>query len=107
MYAIIETGGSQHRISPGDTIKVQKLVPVSATDKEIDLSNILMISNDDNVLIGNPFVKNASVKAEILGNEKSPKVIVYKQKPRKNHRKLNGHRQNYTLLKIKDIIFGG
>ena len=105
MYALIENGGQQHRVSPGDTIKVQKMV--SGEKKEISLGRVLMISKDDKVYFGKPFIENAVVKAEIEGDVKSSKVIVYKQKPRKGYRKLNGHRQNYTVLKIKDIIVGG
>jgi large subunit ribosomal protein L21 len=104
MYAVIETGGQQHRVAPGDTVKVQK---IGSSEKEISIDKVLLVSKDDKVEIGNPFVKNAVVKAEIQGEGRDPKVIVYKQKPRKGHRKLNGHRQGYTVLKIKDIVFGG
>ncbi len=105
MYAIIEAGGQQFKVSPGDTIKVQKLSHEGGN--EISLDKVLMVSKDDKVQVGKPFIKNASVKAEIKGDGKSAKVLVYKQKPRKGYRKLNGHRQNYTVLAIKDIVFGG
>jgi large subunit ribosomal protein L21 len=104
MYAVIESGGQQFRVSPGDTIKVQKL---SASEKEISLEKVLVVSGEDSVQVGKPYVDNASVKAEIVGDVKSRKVLVYKQKPRKGYRKLNGHRQSFTVLKIKDIVFGG
>jgi large subunit ribosomal protein L21 len=104
MYAVIETGGQQHRVSPGDTLKVQK---IAGAAKEISIDKVLLVSKDDKIEIGSPFVKNAVVKAEIQGEGRYPKVIVYKQKPRKGYRKLNGHRQDYTVLKIKDIVFGG
>jgi large subunit ribosomal protein L21 len=105
MYAVIETGGQQHRVTPGDVIKVQKIT--GGVSQEVSLEKVLMVSKDDTVHVGKPYVENAAVKAEIQGDEKSNKVIVYKQKPRKGYRKLNGHRQNYTVLKIKDIVFGG
>lgn len=105
MYAIIEAGGQQHRVSPGEKIKVQKLVYGSS--KEINLDKVLMVSKDDRISFGSPFVENAAVTAEIMGDEKSTKVLVYKKKPRKGYKKLNGHRQNYTVLRIKDIVFGG
>jgi large subunit ribosomal protein L21 len=57
--------------------------------------------------VGRPFVENALVKAEIQGNEKGTKDLIFKKKPRKGHKKLRGHRQNYTVLKITDIVFGG
>ncbi len=104
MYAVIETGGQQHRVVPGETVKVQK---IEGTETEISLDKVLLISKGDNVEVGAPFVKNAVVKAEVVGHSRYPKVIVYKQRPRKGHRKLNGHRQDYTILKIKDIVFGG
>ncbi|MEJ2695758.1 MAG: 50S ribosomal protein L21 [Candidatus Sulfobium sp.] len=104
MYAVIESGGQQFRVSPGDTIKVQK---VPASEKDVNIEKVLVVWKDDNLQIGKPYVENASVKAEIVGDVKSRKVLVYKKKPRKGYRKLNGHRQNFTLLKIKDIVFGG
>jgi len=104
MYAVIETGGQQHRVAPGETLKVQK---IEGTATEISIDKVLLIAKDDGVQVGSPFVKNAAVKAEVVGHGRHPKVIVYKQKPRKGYRKLNGHRQDYTILKIKDIVFGG
>ena len=105
MYAVIETGRQQHRVTPGETIKVQRLASESGT--EISIDKVLVVSKDDHVHVGKPYIENAAVKAEVLGERKDAKVIVYKQKPRKGYRKLNGHRQTYTLLKIKDIVIGG
>lgn len=105
MYAVIEAGGQQHKVSPGDIIKVQKIVVRS--ENEINLDKVLLVSKDEKIFLGGPFVKNVSVKAEIQGTERSSKLLVYKQKPRKGYRKLRGHRQDYTVLKIKDIVFGG
>jgi large subunit ribosomal protein L21 len=105
MYAVIETGGQQHRVAPGDVIKVQKIA--GEASHEVSLDRVLMVSKADAVHVGKPYIENAAVKAEIQGDVRADKVIVYKQKPRKGYRKLNGHRQNYTVLKIKDIVFGG
>jgi large subunit ribosomal protein L21 len=105
MYAIISAGGQQHRVSPGDILKVQGFVTNS--EKELNFDKILLVSKNKKIIIGNPFIKNASVKAKILGTEKSSKIYVFKQKPRKGFRKLNGHRQNYTVVKIKNIDVGG
>lgn len=105
MYAVIEAGGQQHRVSKGDVIKVHKIVP--GNKKEIDIDKVLLISKDGNIFLGNPFIENALVKAEIQGTEKSSKILVFKQKTRKGYRKLRGHRQDYTVLKIKDVVFGG
>jgi large subunit ribosomal protein L21 len=105
MYAVIENGGHQHKVSPGDTIRVQRIE--NDNEKEISLDKVLFVSRDENVFVGRPFVGNALVKAEIQGNEKAAKDLIFKKKPRKGHKKLRGHRQNYTVLKITDIVFGG
>ncbi len=105
MYAVIENGGHQHKVFPGDMIKVQKIEADNGT--EISLDKVLLILKDENVSVGNPFVKNAIVKAEIQGIEKAAKALIFKKKPRKGHKKLRGHRQNYTVLKIIDIVSGG
>lgn len=105
MYAVIENGGQQHRVAPGDVIKVH--LTGSESGSEINLDKVLMVSKDDGTVIGKPYVSGASVKAEVQGDMRDRKVIVYKQKPRKGYRKLNGHRQGYTVLKIKDIVIGG
>ena len=105
MYAIIENGGHQYKVSPGETIKVQKIE--AGNVKEISLDKVLLVSKDENVSVGKPFVMNALVKAEIQGDEKGEKALIFKKKPRKGHKKLRGHRQNYTALKITDIVIGG
>ena len=105
MYAIIESGGHQHKVSPGETIRVQKIE--AENGKEISLDRVLLVSKEENISVGEPFVKNALVKAEIQGDEKGEKALIFKKKPRKGHKKLRGHRQNYTVLKITDIVIGG
>lgn len=105
MYAVIDVGGQQQKISQGDTIKVQKVV--RDDQKEIALDNVLLVSRDDTIIVGQPYVENVSVKAEVLKTDKASKILVFKQKPRKGHRKLRGHRQAYTLVRITDIVFGG
>jgi len=105
MYAVIENSGHQHKVSPGDTIRVQKIE--NGNEKEISLDKVIFVSSGENVSVGRPFVENELVKAEIQGNEKGTKDLIFKKKPRKGHKKLRGHRQNYTVLKITDIVFGG
>jgi large subunit ribosomal protein L21 len=104
MYAIIDTEGFQHRVSPGDTIKMQLL---ASDEKSVTFSKVLLVAKDDGTIIGNPYVANASVKAEVVGNNKDKKVIVFKKKPRKGYKKTVGHRQQYSLVKIQDIVVGG
>ena len=104
MYAIIETGGKQYRVSPGETIKVEKL-PVE-TNTDITLDEVIMVNKDDKAIYGSPYVSGAKVLASVEDTRKGRKVSVFKQKPRKVYRKLTGHRQPYSLLKIKEIVLG-
>jgi large subunit ribosomal protein L21 len=105
MYAIIENGGKQYKVSAGDTIKVEKLSVDSGAD--IALDKVLMVRKDDKSVYGSPYVSGAKVIASVEGVGKARKAIVHKQRPRKVYRKTNGHRQLYTSLKIKEIVFGG
>ena len=104
MYAIIEAGGKQYKVSSGDKLKVDLL---QSTSGDITIDKVLTIVDGEKSVIGTPYIKGATVKAEILGSEKAKKVIVYKQRPRKGYRRLRGHRQPFTVLKIKEIGFGG
>jgi large subunit ribosomal protein L21 len=105
MYAIIENGGKQYKVSPGDTIKVEKLPDDTGADVAID--KVLMVQNEEQSVFGSPYVSGAKVIASVEGVGKTRKVIVHKQRPRKVYRKTNGHRQLFTSLKIKEIVFGG
>ena len=104
MYAIIETGGKQYKVSSGDTIKVDKMA--EAAGSVVTLNKVLAVI-DKKSKLGKPYVKGAEVKAEIIGAVKGDKVLVHKQRPRKVYRKTNGHRQQYTALKINEILIGG
>jgi len=105
MYAIIETGGKQYKVSPGDTVKVEKLPFGNNTD--ITLDKVIMVSKDDKAVFGSPYVSGAKVLASVEETGKDRKVFVFKKRPRKNYRRLRGHRQNYSALKIKEILLGG
>lgn len=106
MYAIIEKGGHQYRVAPGDTLRVQKLEADNG-GHEVSLDRVLLLATEEGTLIGTPFVRGAMVKAEVLRDEKGDKVMIFKKKPRKGHKKLRGHRQLHTVLKITDIVQGG
>ncbi len=101
MYAIIETGGKQLRVSEGDTLKIERLNNI--TEDTVTFDNILMISDGDNTSYGNPFLASAKVTADVVGAGKAKKVLVFKQKLRKGYRKLRGHRQQFTSVKINKI----
>ncbi len=99
MYAIFEIGGKQYRVSEGDVIKIEKI----NDEKTVSFDNVLMVSDGDNISYGSPYIESAKVTADILGTEKAKKVLVFKQKTRKNYRNLRGHRQQYTSVKINKI----
>lgn len=100
MYAVIQTGGKQYRVTPGETLRVEKL----AGDKgaSIKFDKVLMVGGES-VRVGKPLVDGATVNAEILAQGRSKKIIVFKMKRRKNYRRKNGHRQPFTELRITGI----
>lgn len=100
MYAVIKTGGKQYRVSEGDRIRVEKLP--GAVGDNVDLPEVLMLGGDK-VSIGTPLVAGAKVAAEIVGQGRGKKVIVFKIKRRKSYRRKAGHRQPYTELKVTGI----
>lgn len=100
MYAIIETGGKQYRVSEGDTIKIEKI----ENKEKVTFENVLMVSDGENVTYGTPIIAAAKVNADVVGNAKQKKVLIFKQKMRKDHRKLRGHRQLLTTVKITSIV---
>ncbi len=102
MYAVIETGGKQYRVQEGDVIFVEKID--TEEGQTVDLSKVLLISNDGEVKIGKPYVDGAKVEAKVLEHGKGRKVIVFKYKPKKNYKKKQGHRQPYTKLQIEKIV---
>ena len=101
MYAIIETGGKQYKVSEGDVIRVEKLK--AAAESKYVFDNVLAVGNGDDFKIGAPKVDGASVEASVIGDGKAKKVIVYKYKPKKTFHKKKGHRQPFTELKIEKI----
>ena len=101
MYAVIKTGGKQYRVEQGATIRVEKLE--GEKGKALEIADVLLVADGDNVKVGTPLVTGAKVTAEIVGQEKGEKLIVFKFRRRKQYRRKNGHRQSYTALKITGI----
>ncbi|MEO1336772.1 MAG: 50S ribosomal protein L21 [Myxococcota bacterium] len=103
-YAVIESGGKQHRVTEGDLIKVEKI------DGEVGASHtydrVLMVGGDGETKIGQPTIQGAAVQAEIVRQGRDRKVLVFKMKRRKNYRRMYGHRQPFTHLRIKSIQLG-
>jgi len=101
MYAVIKTGGKQYKVASGDVIMVEKLDGEAGA--KLTLAEVLMIGDGANITVGSPTVKGASVAAEVVGQEKADKVIIFKKNRRHNYRRKNGHRQKLTALKITGI----
>jgi large subunit ribosomal protein L21 len=100
MYAIIATGGKQYKVSEGDIITIEKL-GVEAGEK-VTFDQVLVVGGDD-LKVGDPTVAGATVEASVVENGKAKKVIVYKYKRKTGYHKKNGHRQQYTAVKIEKI----
>lgn len=101
MYAIIRSGGKQYRAEVGATIDVDRLP--NAVGDAIEISDVLLVVNDGDTMIGQPRVEGASVAATVVEQFRGKKIIVYKYRQRTNYRRKQGHRQYYTRLRIDDI----
>ena len=101
MYAVIKTGAKQHKVTEGDVLSVEKLA--GNKGDEVIFNEVLMVSDDKEIMIGKPFVKGAKVVGQIVAQKKGPKLIVYHMKRRKGFHKKTGHRQNLTSMKITKI----
>lgn len=101
MYAIIETGGKQYKVSEGDVVFIEKLDVEEGA--EVTFDKVLMAGEGDAVKVGTPVVEGATVTAKAVKNGKAKKVVVFKMKRKKNERKKKGHRQPYTKIEITAI----
>jgi large subunit ribosomal protein L21 len=101
MYAVIETGGKQYRVTAGDTLEVERLT--SEAGQTFTFDRVLLTSNDGKVALGAPTVKDATVTADIVEHKRGPKTIAFKMKRRKGYHRTVGHRQELTVVKINEI----
>ena len=101
MYAVIETGGKQYRVSPGQTVEVE-LLPAEP-GSEVALERVLLVSTDDKTLVGSPTVAGARVMTTVVREGRGDKIIVFKYKPKKRYRRKTGHRQALTRVAITGI----
>ncbi len=101
MYAVIKTGGKQYKVSTGGKLKVETL-PVEVGG-EVEITDVLMVADGDDIKVGSPMVAGASVKATVLSHGRGIKVLIFKMRRRKHYRKTQGHRQNYTEIRIDGI----
>ena len=102
MYAVLETGGKQYRVSVGSNLKVERLK--CSVGETVDFDRILLLSADESVKAGDPLIKGASVKAQVVGHGRAKKIEIFKMKRRKKYRRKQGHRQGFTELRITDIV---
>jgi len=102
MYAVFKTGGQQYKVSKGDILRVEKLV--AEQGKSIDFEQVMMTADGDKVTVGAPFIKNSKVVAEVVNHGRGKKITIIKFKRRKQYRRKMGHRQDYTEIKITDIL---
>ena len=104
MYAVIKSGGKQHKVSEGEEILLEKL---SLDEGEvIEFSEVLAVNKNGNLNVGKPLLEGAVVKGKVINHLKTKKISVIKMKRRKDYRKKQGHRQNLTKLKIESISYG-
>ncbi len=101
MYAIIETGGKQYKVAPGDVIRVEKLE--AEVGSEVALDRVLFVDNDGDVKVGTPVVAGAKAVAKVVSHGKGKKIRIFKYKAKKNYRRRQGHRQPYTEINIEKI----
>ncbi len=102
MLAVIKTGGKQYLVSPKDKIKIEKLD--AEEGKEINFSEVLLISKGKTIKIGYPLVKGAKVKAKVIKQDRAKKIIIYKYKAKKRYKVKKGHRQPFTEVEILNIL---
>ena len=101
-YAIVESGGKQYKVVPGETLRVDRLH--NEVGEKVVLDQVLFVADDENLHVGTPTVEGAQVQTTVEDQIKGPKIIVFKYKPANRYRVKKGHRQHYTLLKIDNIL---
>jgi large subunit ribosomal protein L21 len=102
VYAVVETGGKQYKVSTGEVLNVDKL-PFEVGE-QIELDKVLLVADGEDVRVGQPTVEGAKVVATVTDHVKGPKIIVFKYRPRERYRRKKGHRQVYTRLTIDEIV---
>ena len=102
-FAVIQTGGKQYKVKASDILKIEKLKN-SKPESKIEFNEVLAYGDDKTLEIGSPLVKGAKVEAELMENSKNRTILIFKKRRRQNSRRKNGHRQQYSLIKIKKIF---
>jgi large subunit ribosomal protein L21 len=105
MYAVLETGSKQYRVSAGDMLEIERLEVEAG--KPVTFDRVLLVNNEGKVAVGTPTVTGASVEADVVEHKRGPKLIAFKMRRRKGYHRKVGHRQELTVVKIKEIKVGG
>ena len=100
-YAVIQTGGKQYKVKASDILKIEKL---ENSKEKIEFNDVLAYGDDNNLELGAPFIKGAKVEAQLIKNGKNRTILIFKKRRRQNSRRKNGHRQQYSLVKINKIF---
>jgi large subunit ribosomal protein L21 len=101
MYAVITSGGKQYKVTPGDIVRVETLE--GQKGDLVEIKEVIMIVDGDTMSVGKPMLASAKVTAEVVEQGRGDKLIIFKHRRRKGYRNTNGHRQNYTAIKVKEI----
>ena len=102
-YAIIKTGGKQYKVKSGQILKIEKL-PDSKENSKVDFKDILAYGNDKTIEVGSPTIAGARVEADLIKNSKNRTILIFKKRRRQNSRRKNGHRQEYSMIRINKIF---
>ena len=102
MYAVIRSGGKQYRVAPGQTIRLEKVAGEAGS--KVELGDVLLVENEGNIQVGSPVVANAKILATVLEHDRAKKILVFKKKRKKQYRRTQGHRQDYTEVKVGAIV---
>ena len=101
MYAVIRSGGKQYRVTPGQTVRLEKVT--GEVGSKVELGDVLLVENEGNIQVGSPLVANAKIQATVLEHDRAKKILVFKKKRKKQYRRTQGHRQDYTAVRIDSI----
>ena len=102
-YAVIKTGGKQYKVKSGEILKIEKL-PDTKVDTKIEFKEVLAYGDDKTVEVGLPIIQGAKVEANLIKNSKNRTILIFKKRRRQNSRRKNGHRQEYSMVKINKIF---
>jgi large subunit ribosomal protein L21 len=101
MYAVINTGGKQYKVQPGETLRIEKIT--GEVGSKVTFEKVLMVADGETIRVGQPVIEKASVHASIVEQDRAKKILVFKYKRRKRYRRKQGHRQPYTAIRIDGI----